>query len=883
MILALSLTLCTLGAIVAQPSEEWEKTFGGSKDDYGLSVQQTSDGGYIVVGYTSSSGVGSEDVWLIKTSTNGTEEWRRFFGGGSRDHGQSVQQTSDGGYIVVGFNERSKDNLDLWLIKTSTNGTEEWTRFFGGINSDHGQSVQQTSDGGYIVAGYTGSFGSGSGDAWLIKTDSDGNKLWDRTLGGSGTDIALSVQPTSDGGYIVAGYTSSFGAGSIDSWLIKTDSHGNKLWNKTFGGSESDQAKSVQQASDGGYIVAGYTNSFGAGRTDAWLIKTDSHGNKLWNKTFGGSGDDYAESVQQTSDGGYIVAGRTYSFGAGSGDAWLIKTDSAGNEEWNKTFGGSDYNYARDVKETSDGGYILTGETTSHDAGGTDLWLIKVAPVSGAALPKAEKATVAPKAASLVEYRTSDAPSVATGPDDSGEEGSESPTATSDASRPGSGGPLPDAVIERTLPEDYVYSHEISVEGKEYTVYDVFWNGDSFPWTDNDYKFPLVYDPSADGIVTEEDLVEKCLLVEAFYTVAPQDQDIWTQSSEAYATIAQGFAEDSEEAAGNLAKISVLTLAYDGYKTFVFGDVGSAFSITNLLLDSAKNWADPSIVAGPRLQKYLEIDNKQKMSVFALDLVEATVGMASEEVSENPELEESLSNSLKIGGDVKTSYTDLITSITDEVTEPCKNVIRYVELRRTLYLGYLAMLSSQVSSSSDAFSKGEYSYEDVVLYLAADEDIPALSAEMWGFVRDGYVEAQSHFGTAWMVDEDAVSKIDAEIATWEDLERGSSDYVTGIIRTRDFMVARYYENVLSDDSRIRSWPILEVSGVGSDSVSIKNVGSATAENIGLYNNGVQPMLAPKSEIRPGEEISVNLRSDTEYIKIRFSSERVDIVDYLFVP
>lgn len=271
------------------------------------------------------------------------------------------------------------------------------------------------------------------------------------------------------------------------------------------------------------------------------------------------------------------------------------------------------------------------------------------------------------------------------------------------------------------------------------------------------------------------------------------------------------------------------------------------------------------------------------MSVFALELVEAAVGMASEEVSENPELEESLSNSLKIGGDVKTSYTDLITSITDEVTEPCKNVIRYVELRRTLYLGYLAMLSSEVSSSSDAFSQGDYSYEDVVLYLAADDDIPALSAEMWGFVRDGYVEAQSHFGTAWMVDKDAISKIDAEIDSWNDLEMRSSGYVSGILRTRDFMAARYYENVLNDDSRMKSWPVLEISGVGSDSVSIKNVGSAAAENLGLYKNGVQPMLVPKDEIRPGEEITVNLRSDTEYLRVRFTSKRVDIVDYLFVP
>jgi len=181
------------------------------------------------------------------------------------------------------------------------------------------------------VAGLTYSFGAGSGDAWLIKTDSVGNEKWSTTFGGSDWDWAWSVQQTSDGGYILAGRTYSFGAGSCDAWLIKTDSLGNEEWSRTFGGSDVEGAWSVHQTSDGGYILAGYTGSFGAGSSDAWLIKTDSLGNEEWSRTFGGSHFEHAYSVQQTSDRGYIMAGYTDSFGPGGFDAWLIKTDSLGN------------------------------------------------------------------------------------------------------------------------------------------------------------------------------------------------------------------------------------------------------------------------------------------------------------------------------------------------------------------------------------------------------------------------------------------------------------------------------------------------------------------------------------------------------------------------
>jgi hypothetical protein len=249
---------------------------------------------------------------------------------------------------------------------------------FGGSDWDEYYSVQQTSDDGYILAGYTESFGAGLSDFLLDKRVSYGFRQWNRTFGGTSWDKAKSVQQTSDGGYILAGFTGSYGAGFSDLWLVKTDADGNEQWNKTFGGFDWDTAESVQQTSDNGYILAGYTFSYGAGSADVWLLKTDADGNKQWDRTFGGTGDDFASSVQQTADDGYILAGYTESLGAGSFDAWLIKADSEGNEQWNRTFGGAEMDSSFSVQQTADGGYILAGYTESYGAGSSDFWLIKV-------------------------------------------------------------------------------------------------------------------------------------------------------------------------------------------------------------------------------------------------------------------------------------------------------------------------------------------------------------------------------------------------------------------------------------------------------------------------------------------------------------------------
>jgi len=290
----------------ASPTILWEKTFGGTDHDSGYSVQQTSDGGYIIVGETSSYGVGYTNVYLIKTNPEGNLVWQKTFGsfdGTGCNSGYSVKQISDGSYVIVGSN-----GSDVYLIKVDSQGNLVWEKTFGGTKGDHGCSVQQTLDGGYIIVGKTSSYGAGDFDVYLIKTDSEGNRVWEKTFGGPSWDDGECVQQTSDGGYIIVGQT-GWTTPNSDVYLIKVDSQGNLVWEKTFGGTDHDSGYSVQQTSDGGYIVVGATGSVGLSWRDIYLLKVDSQGNLVWEKTFGGTKSTWGPSIERTSDGAYVIVG----------------------------------------------------------------------------------------------------------------------------------------------------------------------------------------------------------------------------------------------------------------------------------------------------------------------------------------------------------------------------------------------------------------------------------------------------------------------------------------------------------------------------------------------------------------------------------------------
>lgn len=390
-IFVLMMVLLQGGSVTAIPYEQWNKTFGGTSNYGASSVQQTLDGGYIIAGYDRPSR-NSGDAWLMKNDANGNKQWSKTFGykifGGEGydkplyDEATSVRQTSDGGYILTGNSIYSGGGSSAWLIKTDINGNQQWSKTFG---MKYAYSIQQTLDGKYVLAGNAPSDTGSS--AWLIKTDANGNTIWEKTFGGQ-NDGARSVQQTLDGGYIFAGYTWSYGFGyGDDVLLVKTDEYGNEMWHKTLGGKVGGIAYSVQQTSDDGYILAGVTSNTSYRRgDDFWLVKTDANGNKQWGMIFGDKLDDWAFSVQQTSDGGYILAGKKgwRLSGEDGSDAWLVKTDASGNEMWNKTIKGKtvamagavQQTVARAVQQTSDGGYIVLGDTGSD--GMLNVWLVKI-------------------------------------------------------------------------------------------------------------------------------------------------------------------------------------------------------------------------------------------------------------------------------------------------------------------------------------------------------------------------------------------------------------------------------------------------------------------------------------------------------------------------
>ena len=338
----LLLSFSLLNVIAAQPDTLWTRIYDWSDNDFSRSIQQTFDGGFIVTGGIRNTN-SYLDLVVIKTDTIGNIVWANTYGGNNEhDYGESVQQTSDGGYIVTG-NTRTygtgNQSPDMWLLRIDSTGNTLWTLVLGDIGSDVGYSVKQTSDGGFIVAGTYGVWSNGNDhNAYLVRTNFNGDTLWTKQYN-TYYGFAQSVLQTDEGDFVIGGYSGVHFIG--DGWLIKTNSMGDTLWMKFYGGDLRERIYDVKQTQDNGFILIGSTTSFGAGGRDFWLIKTNSIGDTLWTKTYGGSEDDWGMSVIEKPDGTFLLGGFTKSYGAGDDDAWLLLVTSEGDTIWTRTIGGA--------------------------------------------------------------------------------------------------------------------------------------------------------------------------------------------------------------------------------------------------------------------------------------------------------------------------------------------------------------------------------------------------------------------------------------------------------------------------------------------------------------------------------------------------------------
>jgi Secretion system C-terminal sorting domain len=415
--------------ISAQPSIEWQKSLGGSGVDKAASIQQTSDGGYIIAGMANSNdgditgNHGAGDFWIVKLSNSGSIEWQESIGGSKGENANIIQQTNDGGYIVAGDSYSNDGDVssnngksDYWVVKLSKFGAITWQKSLGGSSFEWLQSVLQTVDGGYIVAGITKSNDGdvsgnhGNEDVWIVKLNNNGVIEWQKCYGGKGNDKAFSIQSTKDGGYIIGGGSNSkdgdvtghHGNNSfLDYWVIKLTSQGAITWQKSLGGTLDDLAFSIQQTTDGGFIVAGNSKSNDSdvsgnhGYFDYWIVKLTDTGAISWQHALGGTGFDIATSIQQTSEGGFIVSGYSNSIDGdvignqGNNDYWVVKLNNNGVIEWQKCLGGTDEDWANSVQQTLDGGYILAGWSKSINGdvtgnhGDYDYWVVKISSLVG--------------------------------------------------------------------------------------------------------------------------------------------------------------------------------------------------------------------------------------------------------------------------------------------------------------------------------------------------------------------------------------------------------------------------------------------------------------------------------------------------------------------
>jgi hypothetical protein len=358
-----------LSALTGFGQVTFHMIYGTNQTNRAYCLQQTTDGGYIISGSSIIGGNINQVVYLVKTNSAGSFLWTRTYGLDTTfSYGYSVRQTTDGGYIVAGSTRFDSTYDQVYLIKTDSTGDTLWTKTYGDSNwgSEVAYSVEQTTDGGYVTAGSSTAFWG----VYVIKTNSIGDTLWTKIFRRTSNDIGYSIRQTSDNGYIIAGST-WMGVGNTDAYLIKIDSAGSSLWAKTFGGVSDERGYDVKQTTDGGYIIAGYTASFGAGNGDALLIKTNNSGTIQWTKTYGGISGDEADAVQQTADGGYVIAGSTAAY------LYLIKTNGTGDTTWTKRYGNPYCFSANSVQQTTDGGYIIGGFTDGLTPDNGHVYLVK--------------------------------------------------------------------------------------------------------------------------------------------------------------------------------------------------------------------------------------------------------------------------------------------------------------------------------------------------------------------------------------------------------------------------------------------------------------------------------------------------------------------------
>ncbi|MFH0968458.1 MAG: hypothetical protein V1862_12315, partial [Methanobacteriota archaeon] len=394
----------------------WQQTLGGSGEEWGYSLDSTADGGMLITGvaYSSDGNVtgaqGNGDLWVVRLGADGTPLWNRAFGGNESDYGLSVKSTTDGGSIIVGTTGSNNGDIsgyhgngDLWILRLSSTGDPLWKKVYGGNLTDEGGDVLQTPDGGFILAGYTmsddgdASGHHGGGDLWMIRLDQAGSIIWQRTFGGSNRDSGSSIIRTSDGGYAMTGNTYSTDGdvstnhGSSDLWVIKTDVNGSLLWQKTFGGSKFDWGHSLVELPGGDLLVAGVSASadgdvsLNHGSGDIWVLRLTPDGQKIWEKTYGGSFSDNVWKVELSPNGGAYLSGETFSVDGdvtknqGDADLWVAEINATGSLLWSKTFGGKNYESGSWVKLMPDGNLVVTGITQSEDGdvkdakGGGDL------------------------------------------------------------------------------------------------------------------------------------------------------------------------------------------------------------------------------------------------------------------------------------------------------------------------------------------------------------------------------------------------------------------------------------------------------------------------------------------------------------------------------